>query len=256
MKLNLNSKRVLITGSSRGIGYSIAKSFLYEGANVMLVARGKKELVSAYENLSKLYDKNKVNYFVADCTSETSIQELYKFTLKKFLGIDILINNIGDGRGSEKTFPSRKEWSYSLEKNFNSALLTSEIFIKDLKKSSGNIVFISSITGIEIVGAPTEYSVSKAAIISLAKNLSKKLADKVRVNIVSPGNVFFGGGEWERKYKEDPDKINNLINETVPLKRFGTPEDIANVVLFLASEKASFMTGSNIVVDGGQTIGI
>ena len=74
--------------------------------------------------------KNKVNYFVADCTSETSIQELYKFTLKKFLGIDILINNIGDGRGSENTFPSSKEWSYSLEKNFNSALLTSEIFIK------------------------------------------------------------------------------------------------------------------------------
>ena len=105
MKLNLNSKRVLITGSSRGIGYSIAKSFLYEGANVMLVARGKKKLVSAYENLSKLYDKNKVNYFVADCTSETSIQELYKFTLKKeLLGNDILINNIGDGRGSEKHF--------------------------------------------------------------------------------------------------------------------------------------------------------
>ena len=87
-------------------------------------------------------------------------------------------------------------------------------------------------------------------------NLSKKLADKVRVNIVSPGNVFFGGGEWERKYKEDPDKINNLINETVPMKRFGTPEDIANVVLFLASEKASFMTGSNIVVEAREDISL
>ena len=109
----------------------------------------------------------------------------------------------------------------------------------------------------EVIGAPIEYSVSKTAIFSLAKNLSVKLADKkVRVNVVTPGNVFFSGGEWERKYQEDPDKINNLINETVPLKRFGTPEDIANVVLFLASEKASFMTGSNIVVDGGQTIGI
>ena len=256
MNLNLNSKRVLITGSSRGIGYSIAKSFLYEGANVMLVARGEKELVLAYENLSKLYNKNKINYFVADCTSETSIQELYRFTLKKFSGIDILINNVGDGRGSQNPFPSNGEWTYSLEKNLNSALLTSQTFIKDLIKSSGNIVFISSIAGIEIVGAPTEYSVSKTAVIGLAKNLSKKLADKVRVNIVSPGNIFFNGGEWERKYKEDPDKINNLINKTVPMKRFGIPEDIANAVIFLASEKANFITGTNIVIDGGQTIGI
>ena len=256
MDLNLNSKRVLITGSSRGIGYSIAKSFLNEGANVILVARGEKELASAHEKLSKLYNKDKINFFVADCTNETSIKTLYKFTLKTLLGIDILINNIGDGRGSQSTFPSNKEWSYSLEKNFNSALLTCEIFIEELKKSSGNIVFISSIAGMEVIGAPIEYSVSKTAIFSLAKNLSVKLADKVRVNVVTPGNVFFSGGEWERKLKENPHKIKKLINTVVPMKRFGTPDEIANAVIFLSSEKASFITGSNIVVDGGQTSGI
>ena len=109
----------------------------------------------------------------------------------------------------------------------------------------------------EVIGAPIGYSVSKTAIFSLAKNLSVKLADKkVRVNVVTPGNVFFSGGEWERKLKENPHKIKKLINTVVPMKRFGTPDEIANAVIFLSSEKASFITGSNIVVDGGQTSGI
>ncbi len=117
-------------------------------------------------------------------------------------------------------------------------------------------MFISSITGIEAIGAPVDYSTAKTAVIALAKNMAKKLGEDVRINVLAPGNIIFPEGNWEKKVKDDPIKIKEYINNTVPMKRFGTPEDIADSAVFLCSSRAKFITGSLLVVDGGQTVGI
>jgi len=123
-----------------------------------------------------------------------------------------------------------------------------------LEKSSGVLLFISSIAGIEAFGAPTDYSTAKTAVIALAKNMARKLAKEVRVNVLAPGNVLFPGGSWDEKIKDDPSEVEKIIESTVPMNRFGMPEEIADAAVFLCSERAGFITGSVLVVDGGQTV--
>jgi len=135
-------------------------------------------------------------------------------------------------------------------------LQTARTFLPMLEESKGVLLFISSIAGLEAIGAPTDYSVAKSALISLTKQMARRLAPKVRVNCIAPGNIYFEGGSWDEKKTADPEKINKLIYATVPMNRFGTPDEIADAALFLCSDRASFITGSVLVVDGGQTVGI
>ncbi|MBT6226237.1 MAG: SDR family oxidoreductase, partial [Candidatus Scalindua sp.] len=97
---------------------------------------------------------------------------------------------------------------------------------------------------------------AKTAIAALAKNMARKLAKEVRVNVLAPGNVLFAGGSWDEKIKEDPIRVKTIIESTVPMNRFGTPDEIADAAVFLCSNRATFITGSTLVVDGGQTVGI
>ena len=108
----------------------------------------------------------------------------------------------------------------------------------------------------EAFGAPVDYSTAKSAVSALAKNMARKLAQEVRVNVLAPGNVYFPGGSWDEKIQQDPDRVERIIESTVPMNRFGTPEEMADAVLFLCSERAKFITGSTLVVDGGQTVGV
>ena len=117
-------------------------------------------------------------------------------------------------------------------------------------------LFISSITAFEAFGAPVDYSNAKAAVVAFSKNLARKVADKVRVNVLAPGNVYFPGSSWHEKIHKDSDKVKQMINASIPMKRFGTPKEIADAGVFLCSNRASFITGSVLVVDGGQTVGI
>ena len=127
-------------------------------------------------------------------------------------------------------------------------------FLPMLEKSCGVLLFISSIAGIEAFGAHTDYSTAKTAVIALAKNMARKLAKEVRVNVLAPGNVLFPGGSWDEKIKDDPSEVEKIIESTVPMNRFGMPEEIADAAVFLCSERAGFITGSVLVVDGGQTV--
>jgi 3-oxoacyl-[acyl-carrier protein] reductase len=115
------------------------------------------------------------------------------------------------------------------------------------------LLFVSSIAGLQVTGAPTDYSVAKAALVMLSKQLSHKFAPNIRVNCIAPGNIYFPGGRWEELLKSDPVTTETMLKTKVPLNRFGTPEEVANAVVFLSSDSASFITGSCLTVDGGQT---
>jgi NAD(P)-dependent dehydrogenase (short-subunit alcohol dehydrogenase family) len=160
---------------------------------------------------------------------------------------------VGNGFGTQDSIQTEEEWSKSWNNNFISALNTVRVFKPLLNKSESSIIFISSIAGIEYLGAPTSYSTAKSALNTLSKNLSHRFAPNTRVNVVAPGNILIPNGTWDLKQKENPIMIQKMLNEKVPLNRFGLPKEVSDLVLFLSSKKASFITGSCFVIDGGQT---
>jgi 3-oxoacyl-[acyl-carrier protein] reductase len=255
MDLNLESKTVLITGASQGIGSAVADSFLKEGASVILVSRGSKKLLSLEKKFQDNYGKKNISAEICDCTSESSLEQLKDNLIAKGIKLDIVVANVGDGRSVSDSVPNNENWEESWAKNFNSALYTSRAFVPMLEEREGSLLFISSITGVEAIGAPINYSTAKSALIAFSKNLSKKLAGRVRVNAIAPGNINFPGSSWEEKIKADEKKVKEIINN-VPMKRFGTPKEIANSAVFLSSDKASFITGALLIIDGGQTVSV
>jgi len=256
MELGLTGKRVLITGASMGIGVAIARSFLEEGANVCIVSRGSEQLYITERSLAAKFGAERVISNKCDCTSADSLQSLQKAVTSQWDGIDIVVANVGDGRSVSDALPDDKQWKKTWDNNFESALQTSRAFLPLLKESKGCLLFVSSIAAMEAFGAPVDYSTAKTAVVALAKNMARKLAQEVRINVLAPGNVWFKNGSWDEKLKQDAPRVEKIIESTVPMNRFGTPEDIASAAIFLCSERASFMTGSVMVVDGGQTVGI
>ena len=256
MNLELAGKKVLITGASQGIGLAIAKGFLEEKAKTCIVSRGSNQLYENEQELQKKYSAENIFAMNCDCTNVKSINELQKEVGIRWKNLDIVIINVGNGQSVPSALPDADEWQRTWKNNFESALETARVFLPMLEKSKGVLVFISSIAGMEAFGAPTDYSTAKAAIIALSKNLARKLAPNVRVNVVAPGNVYFKGGTWDEKIKNNKKHIDEIIKANVPMKRFAAPEEIADSVLFLCSARAKFITGSTLVIDGGQTVGI
>tara|TARA_B100000427_G_C15453044_1_gene570464 strand:- start:207 stop:944 length:738 start_codon:yes stop_codon:yes gene_type:complete len=243
MDLVLKGKIVLIVGGSKGIGLSIVKSFIKEGAITHVISRGD-------INFS---NKNMFHY-KADASDHESMKSIKEKISNNTKGkLDIVISNIGKGSGSKNPIDI-KDWNSSWSTNFITGLNTASVFENLLRENKGVLIFISSIAGIEEIGAPTVYSSAKAGLIAFSKSLSHKLAPEIRVNVVAPGNIWFEGGTWDIKQKEDPGAITDMLNQKVPLKRFGTTQEVADMVLFLSSSKASFITGGCFVIDGGQTI--
>lgn len=256
MDLELKNKRVLITGASRGIGAAVAERFLEEGASTYIVSRGSAQLYATESKLQNKFSNARVVADTCDCTDPDALLLLKNRIEKEWGGLDIVIANIGDGRSVSDPLPSYEQWKKTWDNNFESALHTARIFLPMLQKSKGCLLFISSITAMEAFGAPVDYSTAKTAVAALAKNLARKLAKEVRVNVLAPGNVYFPEGSWDEKIKQDPERVNKIIESTVPMNRFGTPDEMADAVVFLCSERATFITGSTLVVDGGQTVGI
>ena len=256
MDLGLADKRVVVTGASRGIGAAIANGFLAEGSQVCLVSRGSKQLFETQTTLATEYGENRVIADTCDCTDEQALLALGERIHQRWSGVDIVIANIGDGRSVPDALPESAQWQKTWNNNFESALYTARTFLPMLRESKGCLLFVSSITAMEAFGAPVDYSTAKSAVSALAKNMARKLAQEVRVNVLAPGNVYFPGGSWDQKIKQDLERVEQIIESTVPMNRFGTPEEMADAVLFLCSERAKFITGSTLVVDGGQTVGV
>jgi 3-oxoacyl-[acyl-carrier protein] reductase len=248
MNLDLEGKTALISGSSKGIGLSIATCLHNEGCNVVLNSRNSNSLKKISENMG-----GTTSYFSADVTKNSQCKKLVNHTIKKFGNIDILICNVGDGKspkpGEEKLSDLKKMFDINLNSTVN--LITESL--PSLKKTSGSIVCISSIAGIEITDAPIPYSIAKSALNSYVKNSSKPLAKfGIRINAIAPGNILFKGSVWEKKLQKNKTRVLDMISKKVAMNRFGTPEEIANLTAFVASPLASFVTGNILVADGGQ----
>lgn len=258
MELNLKDKVVLISGSAHGLGKSIARSFLAEGAMVVITDIDNSRIEKTVWEFSKEFDKTKFDCFTGDLTKSDDIKKCVESVIGQFGKIDICVANLGSGRGTQGWDISDEEWERMLSLNFDGARrLTNSVVPRMIENRGGSIIYISSIAGVEVIGAPVQYSVAKASLIAYAKNLSRSLGKhKIRVNTVCPGNIFFKDGTWDFKIQENKQGVLEMLEKNVPLNRFATPEEIADLVMFLSSERASFVTGSCIIADGGQTISI
>lgn len=244
--MDLNEKIVLVTGSSRGIGKAIALAFAEKGAKIIInYSKSEKEAKEVVKEILKL--GSEAIAIKCDVSKEEEVKKMISAIIKKFGRLDILINNAGivyDIPFFEKT---AEQWNKTLGVNLIGTYLCSKYAVPHLKKQkSGVIINIASTNGIDTLSPDSaDYDASKAGVISLTKNLANELAPTIRVNCVAPG--------W----------VNTDINKNLPkdyiagetekilLKRFGMPDEIAKAVLFLASDDASFITGTTLIIDGG-----
>ncbi len=245
---NNNKKNVLVTGSSKGIGLAIAKKFATNGHKVAINSRSNSDL--------ELLCKHESNFLAVhgDVTSEIISKNIVDKVHEKLGSLDIVVCNVGNGKSVKPGLENLDEWKRSLSLNLFSATNVIEASRKYLSKSKGNIVCISSICALEVIdGAPLTYSVAKSALNYYIKCISRTLAkDGIRINGITPGNILFEGSVWEEKLKKDKFNVENYLKDNVPLNTFGTPEDIANIVFYISSSQAKFVTGSIWCADGGQ----
>lgn len=250
MDMGLAGKLVLVSGGSRGIGAAISEAFVREGSKVMVTGRSPESLRAIARLLGGACETH-----VCDATDPRQAAATIAAVEAKHGSLDVLVTCAGSGTSVPPGEETPDEWLRVMGINLLSATNMVEASVPLLRRSRiATIVCISSICGVEALGAPVTYSAAKAALSMAVKAWSRPFGKMgIRINAVSPGNIFTTGGTWDRKTQADPDGVAAMLSREVPLGRFGTPDEIANTVVFLASPRAAFVTGSNVVADGGQT---
>ncbi len=250
--LNFKDQVVIITGSSEGIGFSTAYIFAKYGATVVINGRNSEKLKTAYEKI-KLIKGSQVLAIQGDITKEDFRSKLIKDTINKYKKIDILINNVGGGTDIHRVEEiSDKEWQQTFDFNLTSSFaLCRNVLPYMLKSNYGRIVNVSSVAG-RFRGrlSGPHYSAAKAGMLGLTRHLAWEYAKYgITVNAIAPG--FVGTERALRKWKLHTDDDKKSMLEQIPMKRFATPEEIANSIIFLASTEASYITGITLDVNGG-----
>ncbi len=250
-------KNVLITGSSTGIGFAIAKKFAEKGHNIFLVSKNKKRLATSLKKIQNLNKNIKCNVYSCDLSSKKTPDNIYKISMKKFKKIDILINNVGGGTKEEGINFDRitkKNFEMIFRKNIYSTYRLTQLFLSCMIKNNwGRVITISSAINQKFSGKPV-YTMNKVAQVSLMKSLStqKKYTKKnITFNSVSPGAIFTETSKWMSLKKKKPKILKKIIEKDFP-KGIGMPLDVANLVYFLSENESDYINGTNIIIDGGN----
>ena len=253
MDLGLEGKVAVVTGGSRGLGFYSARSLAGEGARLAICARGADGLEAAAESLRAL--GTEVLAVRCDIAAADGSDTLLDAVRDRYGALDILVNNVGGNRRGRFEETSDQDWLDIIELNVLAGFRASRGAIPMMRaRGGGAIVFVSSVFGREKGGPGLSiYNTTKSALISAAGIMALELAkDGIRVNCVAPGSIRFEGGSWDKRVKADPDGMRAFVRANLPLGRFGKAEEVGDVVAFLASERASLITGACIAVDGAQ----
>src|SRR3982751_1576082 len=254
MDFGLTDKIAVVTGSSRGLGLASARSLVAEGCRVCLCARGEETLAEAALEVEAAAKRpNMVATVQADVSTTAGIELVIARAVETFGGLDILVNNVGRAGGSDLLGTTDAEWQAAFDETLFPAIRASRLAVPHMKnRGGGSIIMIASIWGRESGGRMT-YNAVKAAEISLAKAMAQQLAPaNIRVNSVAPGSILFPGGSWHKRQQADPAGIAEFVKRELPFGRFGRADEVANIVAFLASSRASWISGASIPVDGVQ----
>ncbi|KUP07080.1 3-oxoacyl-ACP reductase [Bacillus coahuilensis p1.1.43] len=247
--MELHNKVAVVTGASRGIGKSIAIKLAELGADVVVNYAGSeekaKEVVSTIEALGK-----RAVSFQCDVSNSESVKEMMEFVIKEFGRIDILVNNAGITRDGLLMRMKDQVFDDVIDTNLKGVFLTTKAVTRQMmKQKSGRIINISSIVGVMGNAGQSNYVAAKAGVIGLTKSTARELSSRgITVNAIAPG---FIQTDMTDQLSED---VKNAMLKQIPLGRFGAPEDVANMVGFLAGEQAGYMTGQTVHIDGGMVM--
>ena len=245
---NLNGKTAIITGASRGIGKAIAIKLAACGANISLVSRNQNDLDAVLETIN--HTGGEAQSLIGDVSNLESFSDVVTHTIEKWKQVDILINNAGITRDNIIMRMKADEWDNVMDINLKGCFNGIKSVIRPmLKNTGGRIINITSVIGQIGNAGQSNYSASKAGIIGLTKSTAKELGSRnITINAVAPGYISTVMTD------QLDDDIKEKLISSIPLGRLGKPEDVANLVCFLASDKASYITGQTFNVDGGMVM--
>ena len=250
--MDFMDKRVLVTGSSRGIGFAIAEAFIDAGARVAINGRTERSVGAAIERLG---DSEQTIAAPGNIGTVVGCESAVETAIEAFGGLDILVNNAGVGAGRPIADCDEAMWDAHADVNLKGLFFCCRAAIPELRRSNGNIVNIGSDAGLMGVPGITVYCGTKGGVVNMTRAMALEIAPDVRVNCLCPGYVETDMVRDSINRKADPAAAEQKMIDYAPLKRIGSTAEIANAVLYLASDEARFITGTSLAIDGGTTAG-